>query len=108
MLNQKLQQKLLQKLSPADPAYTNVTVPTIALEQRIKQELRKSCAEEGEEENEEETTDEQEEEIVDEQEGEEKTKMSLCVTKKIEFAFDDYVERDEIPLYRLVVQQLQS
>jgi RNA polymerase sigma-54 factor len=54
MLNQKLQQKLLQKLSPQQILLMKLLqIPTIALEQRIKQEIEENPALED--------TDEQEE-----------------------------------------------
>jgi RNA polymerase sigma-54 factor len=105
MLNQKLQQTLLQKLSPQQIQLIKMLeIPTTELEQRIKQEIEENPAlEEGEEEEEEETTDEQEEEIVDERDGEEENEDEPVRSEEDEFDFDDYVEEDEIPLYRLVV-----
>ena len=45
MLNQRLQQKLLQKLSPQQIQLMKLLqVPTIALEQRIKQEVEENMA----------------------------------------------------------------
>ena len=45
MLNQRLQQKLLQKLSPQQILLMKLLqIPTIALEQRIKQELEENPA----------------------------------------------------------------
>ena len=81
-------------------------VPTIALEQRIKQEIEENPAlEEGEKEQEE-TTDELEEEIPDDFTGDENEDEDLQSDSEKkeddEFAFDDYVEDDEIPVYRLI------
>jgi RNA polymerase sigma-54 factor len=91
MLKQKLQQKLLQKLSPQQIQMIKLLeVPTIQIEQRIKKELEENPAlEEGSEEE-----DIPEEESEDEQ-YEEKDK------DQDEFTIDDYIEDDEIPDYKL-------
>ncbi|MCX6330719.1 MAG: RNA polymerase factor sigma-54 [Bacteroidia bacterium] len=91
MLKQKLQQKLLQKLSPQQIQMIKLLeVPTIQIEQRIKKELEENPAlEEGSEEE-----DIPDEESEDE-EYEEKDK------DQDEFTIDDYIEDDEIPDYRL-------
>jgi RNA polymerase sigma-54 factor len=90
MLKQKLQQKLLQKLSPQQIQMIKLLeVPTLQIEQRIKKELEENPAlEEGQEEEEipSETEEEQFEETDKDQE---------------EFTLDDYIEEDEIPDYRL-------
>jgi RNA polymerase sigma-54 factor len=93
MLKQKLQQKLLQKLSPQQIQMIKLLeVPTLQIEQRIKKELEENPAlEEGAEEEEipgENVEEEQEEETDKDQE---------------EFTLDDYIEEDEIPDYRLQV-----
>jgi RNA polymerase sigma-54 factor len=90
MLKQRLQQKLLQKLSPQQIQMIKLLeVPTLQIEQRIKKELEDNPAlEEGTE----------EEEIpseAEEDQFEEKDK------DKEEFTLDDYIEEDEIPEYRL-------
>jgi RNA polymerase sigma-54 factor len=91
MLKQRLQQKLLQKLSPQQIQMIKLLeVPTMQIEQRIKKELEENPAlEEGSEEEEipaEETDDEQYEDSDSDKE---------------EFTIDDYIEEDEIPDYRL-------
>lgn len=96
MLNQKLQQKLLQKLSPQQIQMIKLLeVPTLQIEQRIKKELEENPAlEEGPEDEDisqeinpgEEESDEQSEENDRDQE---------------EFTIDDYIEEDDIPEYRL-------
>jgi RNA polymerase sigma-54 factor len=93
MLNQRLQQKLLQKLSPQQIQMIKLLeVPTLQIEQRIKKELEENPAlEEG-------TEDEDvppSEEDGDEEEFEEKDKDND------EFTLDDYIEEDDIPEYRL-------
>jgi len=89
MLKQKLQQKLLQKLSPQQIQMIKLLeIPAIQLEQRIKKELEENpVLEEGNEEN----PYEEQEEQKEEQEGEQLD----------EFSLEDYMEDDEIPSYRL-------
>jgi RNA polymerase sigma-54 factor len=91
MLKQRLQQKLLQKLSPQQIQMIKLLeVPTLQMEQRIKKELEDNPAlEEGADEDEirnDETDDDQFEEKDKDQE---------------EFTLDDYMDDDDIPEYRL-------
>lgn len=90
MLKQRLQQKLLQKLSPQQIQMIKLLeVPTLQIEQRIKKELEENPAlEEGEEE--EDIPSEQEEENFEEDDKDDE-----------EFTLDDYIQDDEIPEYRL-------
>jgi RNA polymerase sigma-54 factor len=90
MLNQRLQQKLLQKLSPQQIQMIKLLeVPTLQMEQRIKKELEDNPAlEEGQEEDE--TPSEAEEDQFDETDKDQE-----------EFTLDDYIEEDDIPDYRL-------
>ena len=92
MLKQKLQQKLLQKLSPQQIQMIKLLeVPTLQIEQRIKKELEENPAlEEGLEEDEELGNEESDEEQFDEKDKDQE-----------EFTLDDYIEDDEIPEYRL-------
>ncbi|OFY66410.1 MAG: RNA polymerase sigma-54 factor [Bacteroidetes bacterium RBG_13_42_15] len=92
MLKQKLQQKLLQKLSPQQIQMIKLLeVPTLQIEQRIKKELEENPAlEEGSEEDEEAGNTEPEEEQFEENDKDQE-----------EFTLDDYIEEDEIPDYRL-------
>ncbi len=92
MLKQRLQQKLLQKLSPQQIQMIKLLeVPTLQIEQRIKKELEENPAlEEGEEEGD--IPSEQEEENFEEDDRDEE-----------EFTLDDYIQEDEIPEYRLQV-----
>jgi RNA polymerase sigma-54 factor len=108
MLNQRLQQKLLQKLSPQQILLMKLLqIPSIALEQRIKQEIEENPALE-------ETSDVDDamESEVDydepvEQEGDQKdedAEYDDADTKNSddEFDFDDYIgDDDEIPSYKL-------
>lgn len=93
MLDQKLQQKLLQKLSPQQIQMIKLLeVPAMQLEQRIKKELEENPAlEEGPDEDD--VPGEQEEEIDYEQEERDQE----------EFALDDYLNDEDIPDYRLQV-----
>ena len=92
MLKQKLQQKLLQKLSPQQIQMIKLLeIPTLQIEQRIKKELEENPAlEEGSEEEEEIHTGEEEEEQFEDNDKDQE-----------EFTLDDYIEDDEIPDYRL-------
>ncbi len=88
MLKQRLQQKLLQKLSPQQIQLIKLLeVPTIELEQRIKKEIEENpVLEEGADQSE----DIQENDDVN---GEE--------TDQEEFSLEDYIEDDETPDYKL-------
>jgi RNA polymerase sigma-54 factor len=90
MLKQRLQQKLLQKLSPQQIQMIKLLeVPTLQMEQRIKKELEENPAlEEGTED--EDMPAEEEDDQVDEKDKDEE-----------EFTLDDYIEEDDIPDYRL-------
>src|SRR5512140_1796316 len=90
MLKQRLQQKLLQKLSPQQIQMIKLLeVPTLQIEQRIKKELEENPAlEEGAEEDE--VHPEPEEEQFEETDKDQE-----------EFTIDDYIEDDDIPEYRL-------
>jgi RNA polymerase sigma-54 factor len=105
MLNQRLQQKLLQKLSPQQIQLMKLLqVPTIALEQRIKQEIEENPALEEGEEEEEKDNDEQDEiegDIDENEEGDESEEESHSDDDD-EFSFDDYIDDDETPAYKLV------
>jgi RNA polymerase sigma-54 factor len=91
MLNQSLQQKLLQKLSPQQIQMIKLLeVPTLQIEQRIKKELEENPAlEEGSE----------EEDLHSE--TEEDDQFEETDKDKEEFTLDDYIEEDDIPDYRL-------
>ncbi|MRR18818.1 RNA polymerase sigma-54 factor [bacterium] len=93
MLDQRLQQKLLQKLSPQQIQMIKLLeVPAMQLEQRIKKELEENPAlEEGPEEDE--VQGEEEEDVDAEQEERDQE----------EFALDDYLNDEDIPDYRLQV-----
>ncbi|MFQ5334474.1 MAG: RNA polymerase factor sigma-54 [Flavobacteriales bacterium] len=93
MLKQQLQQKLVQKLSPQQIQLMKLLqLPTVVLEQRIKEELEANPAlDEGNDEegdNEVGYEEERTEDVVEEQEADE------------EFDLTDYME-DDVPDYRL-------
>jgi RNA polymerase sigma-54 factor len=91
MLKQRLQQKLLQKLSPQQIQMIKLLeVPAIQMEQRIKKELEENPALEEGHEDEEVPDEELEEEQVEEKDKDQE-----------EFTLDDYIEDDDIPEYRL-------
>ncbi len=94
MLKQRLQQKLLQKLSPQQIQMIKLLeIPTMQIEQRIKKELEENPAlDEGHEEDEA-TDDELDEDLYDGDDRDEE-----------EFTFDDYLDDDDIPEYRLQSQ----
>lgn len=101
MLNQRLQQKLLQKLSPQQILLMKLLqIPAVGLEQRIKQEIEENPAldaenEETEDENAEVTADKEEEEDYDKED-------EIVVDKEEEFSLDDYIQdEDDTPLYKL-------
>lgn len=92
MLNQKLQQKLLQKLSPQQIQMIKLLeVPAMQLEQRIKKELEENPALEEGAEDEEVRPDDDE---MDEEQHE---------AEQDEFSLDDYLNDEDIPDYRLQV-----
>ena len=91
MLKQRLQQKLLQKLSPQQIQMIKLLeVPAIQMEQRIKKELEENPALEEGADEEEIHTEEQEEEQFEEKDKDQE-----------EFTLDDYIDDDDIPEYRL-------
>ncbi len=103
MLKQKLQQKLLQKLSPQQIQMIKLLeIPTMQLEQRIKKELEENpILEEGEETEEEQVRDEAgEPEPETEGDGEEVNEEEGS-REQNEFSLEDYIEDDEIPTYKL-------
>jgi RNA polymerase sigma-54 factor len=88
MLKQSLQQKLLQKLSPLQIQVIKLLeIPTMQLEQRIKQELEENPVLELDREAADPDSDESD---APEQE-----------TEKDELSIDDYLRNDDIPAYKL-------
>ena len=88
MLKQSLQQKLFQKLSPQQIQLMKLLqVPTVALEQRIKEELESNPAlEEGSE--------------IDAREQEEYPDDYNEENKRDDFDLSQYISDDEVPSYK--------
>jgi RNA polymerase sigma-54 factor len=105
MLNQRLQQKLLQKLSPQQILLMKLLqIPSMALEQRIKQEIEENPALELPDD----AADNQDEEDFGEMddtpagtEEEPETDEFKDSSPEDEFDFNDYLDEDEIPAYRM-------
>lgn len=90
MLKQRLQQKLLQKLSPQQIQMIKLLeIPTMQLEQRIKKELEENPVLEEESENEFESSYDDNENDKDSGDNQD------------EFTLEDYMEADDTPSYRL-------
>jgi RNA polymerase sigma-54 factor len=90
MLKQKLQQKLLQKLSPQQIQMIKLLeIPAMQLEQRIKKELEENPVLEEESENEFESSYDDNEDEKDSGDNQD------------EFTLEDYMEADDTPSYRL-------
>ncbi len=102
MLDQRLQQKLLQKLSPQQILLMKLLqVPTVALEQRIKQEIEENPALDIDEESADETT---EEDYTSDDLTAEETDADVepeYDSSDDEFELDDYISDDETPEYML-------
>lgn len=103
MLNQRLQQKMLQKLSPQQIQLMKLLqVPSVELEQRIKEEIEENpaledLAESQDEEQDQENPDTQDEEVDDESEPE------IVEKAEDDFSLDDYIDSDDTPDYKLSV-----
>ncbi len=102
MLNQRLQQKLLQKLSPQQILLMKLLqIPSIALEQRIKQEIEENPALDDSAAEEDSSQESEEYEEPEQEDGDEESEE--YDKAKEEFDLDDYVDQDEFPDYRLYV-----
>ncbi len=109
MLNQKLQQKLQQKLSPQQIQLMKLLqLPTIAFEQRIKEELEENpVLEDANESDMKDEPQEQEESLPETDEVENDSTEEL--EKEIEevekdpeeVSFEDFLEEDDTPAYKL-------
>jgi RNA polymerase sigma-54 factor len=96
MLTQKLQQKLLQKLSPQQILLMKLLqIPSIALEQRIKQEIEENPALEDAADPEMSTD---AEEIPTDTEPD---PMDELERERDDFDITDYLDDDDIPAYRM-------
>ncbi|MDX9905532.1 MAG: RNA polymerase factor sigma-54 [Bacteroidales bacterium] len=107
MLNQRLQQKLLQKLSPQQILLMKLLqIPTIALEQRIKQEIEENPAldmpEDGlDNKDDDDFGDTDDGPLGDDDDAE--TDDFKDKSPEDEFDFNDYLDEGDIPDYRLTV-----
>ncbi len=95
MLSQRLQQKLLQKLSPQQIILMKLLqIPTVALDQRIKQEIEENPAledlSEGTADSDSSSSDDFESEFNDDNSRD-----------TSEFDFNDYLDEDDIDSYKL-------
>jgi RNA polymerase sigma-54 factor len=91
MLNQRLQQKLLQKLSPQQILLMKLLqIPTIGLEQRIKQEIEENPALEVDA-----AEGEDDERAADQDDYESDDLEEEKIEKEEEFDFDDYLDDDD-------------
>jgi RNA polymerase sigma-54 factor len=107
MLHQRQQQKLLQKLSPQQVLVMRLLQqPILSLEQRIKQEIEDNPAleESGELADSDEITDETTPDSIDADEDNfsDEDEDRIEVTADNEFSYEDYLDLDEIPDYKLV------
>lgn len=87
MLKQRLQQKLLQKLSPQQIQMIKLLeIPTMQLEQRIKKEIEENpVLEEGR----------------DKDEFDSSPEENDSPSEKDDFSIDEYLNKDDIPSYKL-------
>ncbi|TVQ92273.1 MAG: RNA polymerase sigma-54 factor [Bacteroidetes bacterium] len=112
MLKQRLQQKLLQKLSPQQIQLMKLLqLPTVLLEQRIKEEIEENPAlEEGEDDEIEDVDDSQVEDFDDEFEGDvdDRDFDEPENDPDNEFDISDYIEDDEIPNYKLASHNISA
>ena len=105
MLKQRLQQKLLQKLSPQQIQLMKLLqLPTVLLEQRIKEEIEENPAlEEGADDEFDDVDSMQDDEFGDDFEADQDDKDfdEPEHDPDNEFDISDYIEDDEIPNYKL-------
>lgn len=98
MLTQNLQQKLLQKLSPQQIQLMKlIQIPTVALEQRIKQEIEDNPALEEYDEADDDPRDEYGEDDDFDADG-----GDIQDDRFDDFDINDYLDDDHIPSYKLV------
>ncbi len=102
MLNQRLQQKLLQKLSPQQILLMKLLqIPSMALEQRIKQEIEENPAleEAGNADDDGDFAD------ASDETGDERGEDEYD-SKDDEFDLNDYLDEDDIPSYKTSTSNL--
>lgn len=109
MLNQRLQQKLLQKLSPQQILLMKLLqIPTVGLEQRIKQEIEDNPALEMDsmDGNDLDVGDEKSDNESDDQNSD--TEIDDFKSKDDEFDINDYLNEDDVPSYKLKTNNYSS
>lgn len=98
MLKQGLQQKLLQKLSPQQIQLMKLLqIPTVSLEQRIKEEIEINPALEEGQNEEESSADDEFDNTYDEADQDKDLQRD-------DFNLDEYISDDEIPSYKLATR----
>ena len=103
MLNQRLQQKLLQKLSPQQILLMKLLqIPSLALEQRIKQEIEENPALEEIDEDYDSNSAENQDDLSANDVAEEKDRDNE------EFDMSDYMDDDDTPAYKLSANNTSS
>ncbi len=101
MLQQRLQQKLLQKLSPQQILLMKLLqIPAVSLEQRIKDELEENPALEDESEVEQDFSDEETDPFDDDLDADVEVPET---DMNDEFDITEYLDDDETPSYKLSV-----
>jgi len=111
MLNQRLQQKLLQKLSPQQILLMKLLqIPTVGLEQRIKQEIEDNPALEVDTNEQNDSDDDIFEDKQDDEDKSESSETELddFKSKDDEFDFNDYINEDDVPSYKLKTNNYSS
>jgi RNA polymerase sigma-54 factor len=102
MLKQTLQLKLQQKLSPQQIQLMKLLqIPTIGLDQRIKEELEVNPALEEGNESDDEQPEQTDEDFMNDQDGEDMYEDKD--NSRDDFNLDEYLDDDEIPAYKLSV-----
>src|SRR5512138_1229998 len=105
MLNQKLQQRLLQKHSPQQVLVMRLLQePILSLEQRIKQEIEENPALEeaiSEDQDEEQPMEDSDMDSIEGDEDELTLEAEVAPEENNEFTFEDYLDDEEIPEYKL-------
>ncbi len=109
MLNQRLQQKLLQKLSPQQILLMKLLqIPTVGLEQRIKQEIEDNPALEVDSNESSDQDDYDEKSDQDDKDEPVDTELDDFKAKDDEFDFNDYINEDDVPSYKLQTNNYSS
>ena len=99
MLSQRLQQKLSIKLSPQQILLMKLLqIPTVGIEQRIKQEIEENPAleTEGADEN-----DSNDDDLDDSDYDSDEYSDDEFVNKEEEFDLNDYIQDEDVPYYKL-------